>query len=303
MQYRPFLIHALSPLHIGTGAGVGIIDLPIAREAATGLPFVPGSSIKGVLRDISRGDDDEAWKAAFGPPPPGDGASEAHDHAGALMITDASILMLPARSMMGIYAWVTCPLVLRRWHRELADLVGLADVPETIPSPGPDAAFVCPGTAVVVTQTREHRLVLDALDFKATEDGEATAAWARLIGSLTFDGTEWRDALAQRFVIVDDDAFSFLCETGMELRTRIRLKDDTKTVQRGGLWNEEALPSETVLGGVIVADDSHRPGKSLTGTDMLDMYVRSARTLQIGGMASTGYGLARFVPVTGRNAG
>ncbi len=51
MQARLLFTHALSPLHAGTGQGVGVIDLPIAREKATGLPFLPGSSVKGTLRD------------------------------------------------------------------------------------------------------------------------------------------------------------------------------------------------------------------------------------------------------------
>ena len=38
-------LHALSPLHAGTGQGIGAIDLPIAREKATGIPYLPGSSL------------------------------------------------------------------------------------------------------------------------------------------------------------------------------------------------------------------------------------------------------------------
>jgi CRISPR-associated protein Cmr4 len=64
---QPFLIHALSPLHAGTGHSAGVIDLPIARMAATDIPFAPGSGIKGVLRDTlmqarKQGDNDwEDW--------------------------------------------------------------------------------------------------------------------------------------------------------------------------------------------------------------------------------------------------
>ena len=47
-------VHALSPLHAGTGQGAGILDLPIAREKATGLPFLPGSSLKGTLEHAAR---------------------------------------------------------------------------------------------------------------------------------------------------------------------------------------------------------------------------------------------------------
>ena len=59
---QPYLtfIHALSPLHAGTGQGVDVIDLPIARERATGLPLLPGSSLKGTLLD--------AYRAAQGEP-------------------------------------------------------------------------------------------------------------------------------------------------------------------------------------------------------------------------------------------
>lgn len=48
---RLYFIHVLSPLHAGTGQGTGVIDLPIAREKATGIPYLPGSSVKGTLRD------------------------------------------------------------------------------------------------------------------------------------------------------------------------------------------------------------------------------------------------------------
>ena len=59
-------LHAYTPLHSGTGQGVESIDLPIARERATGLPVVPGSSIKGCLRDtIPLTDEEKA--AVFGP--------------------------------------------------------------------------------------------------------------------------------------------------------------------------------------------------------------------------------------------
>ncbi|NTV66007.1 MAG: type III-B CRISPR module RAMP protein Cmr4, partial [Oscillochloris sp.] len=37
MTTHMLFTHALSPLHPGTGQGVGVIDLPIAREKATGL--------------------------------------------------------------------------------------------------------------------------------------------------------------------------------------------------------------------------------------------------------------------------
>ena len=66
-------LHALSALHVGAGQGTGVIDLPIARERASQLPYVPGSGIKGVLREHRRPvlpsnpHQAAAWLAAYGP--------------------------------------------------------------------------------------------------------------------------------------------------------------------------------------------------------------------------------------------
>lgn len=51
MKKKLFIIRAMSNIHCGVGQGVDDIDLPTARETMTGFPIVPGSTIKGVLRD------------------------------------------------------------------------------------------------------------------------------------------------------------------------------------------------------------------------------------------------------------
>src|SRR5690606_21554434 len=106
-------------LHTGTGQGTGIIDLPVAREVTTGWPYLPGSTVKGVLRDAcDPGNDNGRGKTfidAFGPEL---GESEIESAAGALWFADARILCLPVRSLHGTFAWVTCPLALSRWRRD-----------------------------------------------------------------------------------------------------------------------------------------------------------------------------------------
>ena len=77
-------IYTLTPTHCGTGQAAGAVDLPIAREAHTGLPLIPASSLKGIARDdwFRLPGDREAWSAVqrqtyeqvvkplFGPLPP-----------------------------------------------------------------------------------------------------------------------------------------------------------------------------------------------------------------------------------------
>ena len=42
---------AETPIHPGAGRGMGVVDLPVAREAGTHYPVLVGSCLKGALRD------------------------------------------------------------------------------------------------------------------------------------------------------------------------------------------------------------------------------------------------------------
>lgn len=72
-------IVAKSGMHIGDSdafAAIGAIDSPVVRDALTGLPYIPGSSLKGKLRSLlakayndgpsRRDDDDIRIKRMFG---------------------------------------------------------------------------------------------------------------------------------------------------------------------------------------------------------------------------------------------
>ena len=51
MTMKLLWLETLSSTHVGTGRGLGYIDLPLHREKVTGWPMIPGSSIKGVVAD------------------------------------------------------------------------------------------------------------------------------------------------------------------------------------------------------------------------------------------------------------
>ena len=97
MNGKALFLHSLSPMHTGIGQAVDVVDLPIARERATNWPYVPGSTIKGVLRDACCVKNDDptylTFIAAFGPDTP-----DASDSAGMLLFCDAHLLCFPVRS-------------------------------------------------------------------------------------------------------------------------------------------------------------------------------------------------------------
>ena len=55
----------------------------------------------------------------------------------------------------------------------------------------------------------------------------------------------------QRLVIVSDGIFSHFCATACEVQQRVRIDDDTGAVAKGGLFNQENVPSETLFYAVI----------------------------------------------------
>ncbi|WP_322922833.1 type III-B CRISPR module RAMP protein Cmr4 [Paenibacillus campi] len=125
---RFYTIHTLSPLHVGSGTGVGLIDMPIMRERETKWPLIPGSTMKGTLRAYvehapsgSKADiQAQAWnvptrelaKQWFG------AGGDDELSAGSLVISDARLLAFPVASGYGTFAYVTCPLAIRRFARD-----------------------------------------------------------------------------------------------------------------------------------------------------------------------------------------
>lgn len=288
MQTRIFHLQALSALHVGTGQGIGIIDLPIARAKATHLPIVPGSALKGVMRDeaSSQLGLEEHINTLFGPE-----SSDENTHAGALAFGDAQLLLFPTRSFAGTLAYATCPFILRQYKRDVGgDLA--------IPNLG-DIAGVTKESALLVAD--KNQIALEDLDINA-DSTENITAWAELLAqqlypSETLNADDWQQAFKERFVVLPDNIFSFLADTATEVRTRIRINRATRTVEQGALWNEENLPAESVLWGVIGISASRNKNSSKQTAEELAalLPLNKELSLQIGGKHTVGRGLCRLL--------
>lgn len=297
MNAKLTFIHALSPLHAGTGQGVGVIDLPIAREKATGIPFLPGSSLKGPLRDLCSDSTDaekQRKKAVFGPE-----TSAASDHAGMAQFSDLRLLLLPVRSLKGTFAWVTSPYLLQRLVRDAKSI---------------EANAVCPSIAISVTgkqcavvkeasvlKYEGNKVILEDLDLEADEALDA-GKWAEWIGERAF-GTDkdLPEMLKARLCIVADDVMNFLLGTATEITARIRLDDEKKTVVQGQLWYEEALPAETILSGLLVATAVKATNQEKKVVkEVIDEILAAHNPVQLGGKATVGRGVCyvRLASVT-----
>lgn len=297
MQAKLTFVHALSPLHAGTGQGVGVIDLPIAREKATGIPYLPGSSLKGTLRDLCT---HTKKLDVFGPD-----TKAASEYAGSAQFSDQRLLLLPIRSLFGTFAWVTSPFLLQRFRRETVETSLANQPPAQLPQPGNEQACVAEsGSAIKSGEGADAKVILEDLDLAASPSNAVTQ-WASWLGNQIFPGAkgeEWRNLLTAQICVVPDDVMNFLLDTATEVTARIKLLEDKKTVQKGGLWYEEALPAETILSGLLVATEIKQNGQPrVSVTETFNVIKNTITTnapndnrphpVQLGGKATTGKGL------------
>ena len=296
MQTQIFHLQNLSALHVGTGQGVGVVDLPIVRAKSTNLPLVPGSAIKGVLRDelaaqelLQKND----IQTLFGPDSALDDA-----HAGAIAFGDANLLLLPIRSFAGTVAYATCPFILRQYKRDNQANVGNLQVPQLSDSDDNTvSARVTANSSLMIGGT--GRIALEDLDIQAY-DNDNTQEWADAITESLFpedtkDYEDWRTQVAKRFVILPDDIFSFLADTATEVRTRIRIDRKTRTVQQGALWTEENLPADSVFWGVLGVSQSRKKSDDRSAQDLADLLPKKEIQIQIGGKHTVGRGFCRLL--------
>ncbi len=108
-KHAALFLYAVSPVHMGAGTAVGVIDNPIQRERHTNHPCFAGSGIKGAVRHgfTAIGGDEKLIDRLFGPD-----AGSGDLHAGAISFGDAQLVALPVRSLKGV---MSMPPVRRLW--------------------------------------------------------------------------------------------------------------------------------------------------------------------------------------------
>lgn len=294
MEHRILFTTTITNLHIGAGQGIGAVDQPIARERATNWPVVPGSSLKGVLRDAARvaacsdrsGDIkeiDRQLASVFG------ATDDQEARAGSLVVTDQRIVLFPVRSFRGTFAYITCDLAVRRLC-ELMDIAGEGGVLDP-----DDFRLVDKDNPECIVHSeslnREGDCVyLEDLDLKCANIPKRDEFIEALAAVLLWCGLP-EGGLKKRIVVVDNSTFSFLTEHATDLTTKVSLEFETKTAKERFLRTEESVPPEAVFAGLAIAQPMKQgdADKAIRHVEALDGHV-----MQFGAKASTGSGLCRL---------
>jgi CRISPR-associated protein Cmr4 len=271
MSSRILYLFTRTPLHVGAGASVGAIDQPIIRERHTGFPVIPGTSLKGVLRDTATRDAGlkEHVDAIFG----------VQDNAGRLSIGEAKILAFPVRSAKGSFAFTTCPLALERFQRDHGDLGALKVPPE------PDDMKCLAGDTVTISRNGQTGVVLEEYRFNRTagDAGKFPNEWETALLKLLEDPV-WQ-AGKGRFVLLSNGDFAHFVKTACEVSQHVGIDPQKGTAKRHALFNLEAVPAEALFFAPLTS--LARANGELD--KLAELFIRKP-LLQFGGDGTTGLG-------------
>lgn len=284
----------LDPLHIGAGGyRLGRVDNTIVRDAGSGLPKVPGSSLAGVARSylaqILDGEEREKALACITSPDKDKGncgkclacrlfgyaasGRQKKSHIGLLRFYDGDIIAFPVSTIAGP-VWVTSPSV-------LAQVLDPADVPvaqaETILIDGPLPADM--------KKINAGWLYLDA-----APAGDSLKALRSALGE---------DAAKRfaRLALAPDWLFAELVNSNLEVRTSVSIDPLTGAAEEGKLFTYEAIPAATLLAFDVDIDRARC--KEVCDADealqLLEKALELCGVLGMGGMCTRGFGRVRFL--------
>jgi CRISPR-associated protein Cmr4 len=230
---------------------------------------------------------------AFGP-------EKGDEHAGALGFTDARLLLFPVKSMKGVFAWITCPMVLERFKDDLG-LCGIEFKNDekgkiSIPLDNTLKTTDDKGKCLLVNQKElgiNGNVILEEYAFEIQRNNSITDLakfLADAIGTLDVNN---------KLVILSNDDFRDFVNLSTEVITRTKINPETGTVQSGHLFTEEYLPAETVMYSLALTTPVFQEKKDdlslKSENDVMNFFEKGIpEVIQVGGNATIGKGIVKI---------
>ncbi len=288
-KYRIGYLYSFSPIHCGGEGDLGNI-LEIAREAHTNFPYIPGSSLRGTLRDEveQQEQEDETNNAAerlFGKELDNDGQMGVHQ----VWFGDARLLWIPMRTMSlkgnDIFIWVSCHSLIR----DHALLAGLSTVVFPDYPVGNKA-----GTYTVADAQ------LNVSKFKDEHENAIALStnWAESLQDAvqpTWDNNR---------IVLPDAQFQVLMEHSLWTQVRNKIDDRENAGSAEVFWTDVCIPRDTILyygwGYSLLREKSDpnqteassqkQKNKTITNQDHELLLNTLKGLIQVGGQANVGRG-------------
>lgn len=296
-ETRAIFIYAVSPVHMGAGTAVGLIDNPIQRERHMGYPMLAGSGLKGAVRHRfwtqMNGSENNGnlLNRLFGPE-----AGESNLYAGAVSFGDAHIVAFPVRCANRAYVYATSPTALARASR-LLNALGV-DIDWAIPEVEEGFCQVIDSGGPVSDGQALH---LEAFQYTAIA-GLKLAAIADFLSDKGLpEGAAYdffRRKLKTDLLVLPDDDFGYFVNNATVVEPHVRINNDTGTAEEGGLFYTENLPPESLLMAPLLVSAERSGNGGMKAQEVMTTVLDGddgfiglhGAIAQIGGDATTGRG-------------
>ncbi|GAY26355.1 type III-B CRISPR module RAMP protein Cmr4 [Desulfurococcaceae archaeon AG1] len=284
------LIRAVTNLHPGVGRSGETVDLPVQRDGL-GFPIIYSSSLKGALKSVFwnlPNVDKNEVRDLFGPDP-----DDGEKFTSAVALLDALVIVFPVRSLEGVYAFATSPLLLKRF-RDYLELTG--------------SDYECvrnlSNLSINKGTCQTSKQAVDLLGVKAL--GGRIIINEEIDVSCNTDLSNDIEALEKllniekgRLLILSDDEALDALNRSLVRVTRIAVDREKKTVKERALWTEEYIPSSTVFTTVFLYSYARRSGSSLGSPDNVknkfhELLGKTKNYLIIGGNETIGRGIVKL---------
>lgn len=246
MKGIPFVVYAITSLHVGMGRSSGVVDLPIQRDPQ-GFPVIFSSTFKGALKQhcgtvhnaINNNGRIDCSKAKvccclFGGE--GVGGEGETDVTSVVSISDLYPLAIPVPSLDKGYVYLTSRYLIST-ITDLFEAVNYEEGVKFLRSIVPQEDKVTVGTDIMVPLVKVPSSLLDTLSN---------------LGSIA-------NKLKEGIAVEEDDSKAVLeIEKGIIKYTRNRINMSTKTVLSGSLWTEEYLPHGSIFAGIMFLNTPRR---------------------------------------------
>ncbi|MCL1936186.1 MAG: type III-B CRISPR module RAMP protein Cmr4 [Defluviitaleaceae bacterium] len=309
------LLYTLTSAHVGSGDNLSYIDLPIQREKHTNFPKIEASSLKGSIREAminsikkdKLSEEDKINRIL--------GSWENGDTPSAVSISDARILFFPVKSAKGIFAWVICPTVVRRFLQDCKlieiDCPSLEELVEQLDNLSLENKILtyngfCSLVMNGKNGSNEKKVMLEEILFDS-EPCDKFKAWIdevteKFLSNKPNELTLKNDEFKKKVTMISDEDFEYFVTQSTEVVTRIKINHETGIVEDGALFTEEYLPPESILYSLLFFSEeknneennkeNNRMSAKCIEKEMFGMI--SDGLLQIGGNTTLGKGLFKI---------
>ena len=268
-DFRLAYLYSLAPIHCGGEGDLGNI-LEIAREVHTNFPYIPGSSLRGSIRDEVKQQNLDYTNVLFGKELDDDGQMGVHQ----VWFGDGRLLWVPMSTMSqgskDVFTWVSCHSLIRD-HALLAKLPAVT-FPEKPVGTHPGTYLVADAEITVSSLNQEQQEAIAlAGDWSDSLNNSVKPVWEK-----------------SRLILSDDD-FGVLMEHSLWTQIRNKIQHDTEEAGSAEVfWTDVCIPRDTIFyypwGYRLLP---HNPVTS----EQHDLLMNTLQGLiQVGGQANVGRG-------------